>query len=82
MTMQKIDFLRGASLDAVIVKRLLIEERDDMVKRQRLIQDKHQMVRFQIARGMSRATAVHTWGAEMVAEALDSEGLQTLAAAE
>lgn len=82
MTIQKIEFLRGADLDAVVVKRLLTEERDDIAKRQRAIQDKHQMIRFQIGRGMSRATAVKTWGAEMVAEALDSEGLQTLAAAE
>ena len=78
MTIQKIDFLRGAHLDAVIVKKLLTEQRDDAIRRQRAIQDKHQMIRFQIGRGMSRYTAERTWGKDMVQEALDSDGIQTL----
>lgn len=78
MGLQRVDFLRGAALDAVVVKKLLIEQRDDQIRRQRLIQDKHQMIRFQIGRGMARFTAERTWGKEMVQEALDSDGIQTL----
>lgn len=78
MGMQKVDFLRGRELDAIIVKRLLTEERDDLIKRQKLVQEKHQMIRFQIGRGMSRSKAESTWGKAMVSEALDSKGIQTL----
>lgn len=77
MGIQKVDFLRGKELDAVIVKRLLTEERDDHLKRQKHVHEKHQMIRFQISRGMSRARAELTWGREMVTSALDSEGIQT-----
>jgi peptide subunit release factor 1 (eRF1) len=79
--MGKIEFLRSQDLDAITVRKLLIEQRDDAVKRKKFMQEKHDMIRFQASRGMSRMAMIRTWGAEMVAEALDSDGVQTLVAA-
>jgi hypothetical protein len=77
MTIHKVEFLRGRELDSIIVRRLLTEQRDDHQRKQKAVQEKHQMIRFQIGRGMSRKRAEDTWGKDMVAGALDSEGMQT-----
>jgi hypothetical protein len=81
--MEKIEFLRGSELEAVTVRKLLISQRDDVTKRKKFMQEKHDMIRFQASRGMSRAKMIATWGRDMVVEALDSDGIQTsLVAAE
>lgn len=73
----KVDFLRGAALDASVIKKLLIEQKEDSSRKTRFTQEKHEAIKFHLARGMSRARLEQIWGLEMVAEALDSEGLQT-----
>ena len=59
------------------VRKLLAEEKAAAHRKQQEVQDRHGMVRFQIGRGMSRSNAERIWGKEMVAEALDSRGMQT-----
>lgn len=75
-----VGFPKSKEIDKAIVKRLLMVERDAHDQRKSYLRDGHLMIQFSIGRGMSRVTAERIWGRDMVKDALDSEGIQTIAA--